>query len=61
MMVEDEENHRPKIKVTATCVRGPPSLLATPRNAINIEFEDHLDENEPADILRESPRHHGDR
>ena len=42
-----------KIKVTATCVRVP--VFVGHSEAINIEFEDFLDEDEARDILRESP------
>ena len=42
-----------KIKVTATCVRVP--VFVGHSEAINIEFEDFLDEDEARDILREAP------
>ena len=42
-----------RIKVTATCVRVP--VFVGHSEAINIEFEDFLDEDEARDILRESP------
>ena len=41
------------IKVTATCVRVP--VFVGHSEAINIEFEDFLDEDEARDILREAP------
>ncbi|MEM5520572.1 aspartate-semialdehyde dehydrogenase [Sulfitobacter sp. AS59] len=53
MMVETKKIVDPKIKVTATCVRVP--VFVGHAESINIEFEDHLDENEARDILRESP------
>ena len=43
----------PSIKVTATCVRVP--VFVGHAESINIEFEDHLDEAEARDILREAP------
>ena len=43
----------PEIKVTATCVRVP--VFVGHSEAINIEFEDFIDEDEVRDILRESP------
>jgi aspartate-semialdehyde dehydrogenase len=50
----DQEDRRPQaIKVTATCVRVP--VFVGHSEAINIEFEDHLDEEEARDILREAP------
>ncbi|WP_299562453.1 aspartate-semialdehyde dehydrogenase [uncultured Sulfitobacter sp.] len=53
MMVETKKIVDPKIKVTATCVRVP--VFVGHSESINIEFEDHLDENEARDILREAP------
>ena len=41
------------IKVTATCVRVP--VFVGHAEAINIEFDEFLDEEEARDILRESP------
>ncbi len=41
------------IKVTATCVRVP--VFVGHSEAINIEFEDFLDEDEAREILREAP------
>jgi len=53
MMVETKKILDPAIKVTATCVRVP--VFVGHSEAVNIEFEDHLDEDEARDILRESP------
>jgi len=53
MVVETKKILDKNIKVTATCVRVP--VFVGHSEAINIEFEDHLDENEARDILRESP------
>ena len=53
MMVETKKIVDPKIKVTATCVRVP--VFVGHAESINIEFEEHLDENEARDILREAP------
>jgi len=53
MVAETKKIVDPKIKVTATCVRVP--VFVGHAEAINIEFEDHLDEEEARDILRESP------
>lgn len=53
MMVEAKKIVDPKIKVTATCVRVP--VFVGHSESINIEFEDHLDEDEARDILREAP------
>jgi aspartate-semialdehyde dehydrogenase len=53
MVAETKKILDPKIKVTATCVRVP--VFVGHSEAINIEFEDHLDEAEARDILRESP------
>jgi aspartate-semialdehyde dehydrogenase len=53
MVVETKKIIDPKIKVTATCVRVP--VFVGHSEAINIEFEDHLDEDEARDILREAP------
>ena len=43
----------PAIKLTATCVRVP--VFVGHSEAVNIEFEDPLDEDEARDILREAP------
>ncbi|MGB5864515.1 MAG: aspartate-semialdehyde dehydrogenase [Sulfitobacter sp.] len=53
MVVETKKILDKKIKVTATCVRVP--VFVGHSESINIEFEDHLDENEARDILREAP------
>ena len=53
MVVETKKILDTKIKVTATCVRVP--VFVGHSESINIEFEDHLDENEARDILREAP------
>lgn len=53
MAAETKKILDPKIKVTATCVRVP--VFVGHSEAINIEFEDFLDEEEARDILRESP------
>ncbi|KEJ90457.1 aspartate-semialdehyde dehydrogenase [Sulfitobacter donghicola] len=53
MMVETKKIVDPSIKVTATCVRVP--VFVGHAESINIEFEDHLDENEARDILQEAP------
>jgi aspartate-semialdehyde dehydrogenase len=53
MVVETKKILDPKIKVTATCVRVP--VFVGHSEAINIEFEDFLDEEEARDILREAP------
>ncbi len=53
MVAETKKIVDPKIKLTATCVRVP--VFVGHSEAINIEFEDPLDEDEARDILRESP------
>jgi aspartate-semialdehyde dehydrogenase len=53
MVVETKKIVDPKIKVTATCVRVP--VFVGHSEAINIEFEEFLDEDEARDILREAP------
>ena len=53
MMVETKKIVDPSIKVTATCVRVP--VFVGHAEAVNIETEDFLDEDEARDILRESP------
>jgi len=53
MVAETKKIIDPKIKVTATCVRVP--VFVGHSEAINIETEDFLDEDEARDILRESP------
>ena len=41
------------IKLTVTCVRVP--VMVGHSEAVNIEFHEHLDEDEARDLLRESP------
>ena len=53
MVAETKKIIDPKIKVTATCVRVP--VFVGHSEALNIEFEDHLDEEEAREILREAP------
>ncbi len=53
MVAETKKILDKAIKVTATCVRVP--VFVGHSEAINVEFEDHLDEDEARDILRESP------
>jgi aspartate-semialdehyde dehydrogenase len=53
MVAETKKILDPSIKVTATCVRVP--VFVGHSEAINIEFEDFLDEDEARDILREAP------
>ncbi|ABN75164.1 aspartate-semialdehyde dehydrogenase [Cereibacter sphaeroides] len=53
MVAETKKILDPKVKVTATCVRVP--VFVGHSEAINIEFEDFLDEEEARDILREAP------
>ncbi|MFZ1727646.1 MAG: aspartate-semialdehyde dehydrogenase [Albidovulum sp.] len=52
MVAETKKILDKKIKVTATCVRVP--VFVGHSEAINIEFEDFLDEDEARDILREA-------
>lgn len=53
MVAETKKIVDPAIKLTATCVRVP--VFVGHSEAINIEFEDFLDEDEARDILREAP------
>ena len=53
MVAETKKILDPSIKVTATCVRVP--VFVGHSEAVNIEFEDFLDEEEARDILREAP------
>ncbi len=53
MVAETKKIVDSSIKVTATCVRVP--VFVGHAESINIEFEDHLDEAEARDILREAP------
>ncbi|MCV2872381.1 aspartate-semialdehyde dehydrogenase [Defluviimonas sp. WL0050] len=53
MVAETKKILDKTIKVTATCVRVP--VFVGHSEAVNIEFEDFLDEDEARDILREAP------
>ena len=53
MVAETKKIVDPAIKVTATCVRV--RVFGGHSEAVNIEFEEHLDEDEARDILREAP------
>ena len=53
MVAETKKIIDTSIKITATCVRVP--VFVGHSEAINIEFEDFLDEDEARDILREAP------
>lgn len=53
MVAETKKIVDTSIKITATCVRVP--VFVGHSEAINIEFEDFLDEDEARDILREAP------
>ena len=53
MVAETKKIVDTKIKVTATCVRVP--VFVGHSEAVNIETEDFLDEDEARDILREAP------
>ena len=53
MVAETKKIIDTSIKVTATCVRVP--VFVGHSEAINIEFEEFLDEDEARDILREAP------
>mgnify|MGYP001563129665 CR=1 FL=1 len=53
MVAETKKIIDKSIKVTATCVRVP--VFVGHSEAVNIEFEDFLDEDEARDILREAP------
>ncbi len=53
MVAETKKILDTAIKVTATCVRVP--VFVGHSEAINIEFEEFLDEDEARDILREAP------
>ena len=53
MAAETKKILDPKIRVTATCVRVP--VFVGHSEAVNIEFEEFLDEEEARDILREAP------
>lgn len=53
MIAETKKIVDTSIKVTATCVRVP--VFVGHSEAVNVEFEEFLDEDEARDILRESP------
>ncbi len=53
MVAETKKIVDTDIKVTATCVRVP--VFVGHSEAVNIEFEDFLDEDEARDILRQAP------
>ena len=53
MVVETKKILDPAIKVSATCVRVP--VFVGHSEAVNVEFEEFLDEDEARDILREAP------
>ena len=53
MVAETKKIVDPAIKITATCVRVP--VFVGHSEAVNIETEDFLDEDEARDILREAP------
>lgn len=53
MVAETKKIVDTSIKVTATCVRVP--VFVGHSEAVNVEFEDFLDEDEARDILRQSP------
>lgn len=53
MVVETKKIVDPSIKVTATCVRVP--VFVGHSEAVNVEFEDFLDEDEAREILRTAP------
>jgi aspartate-semialdehyde dehydrogenase len=53
MAAETKKILDPSIRVTATCVRVP--VFVGHSEAVNIEFEEFLDEDEARDILREAP------
>ena len=53
MVVETKKMLDPKIKVTATCVRVP--VFVGHAEAINIEFETPIDDDQAREILREAP------
>ena len=53
MVAETKKIIDPSIKVTATCVRVP--VFVGHSEAVNIEFEEHLDEDEAREILRTAP------
>ena len=53
MMMETKKILDPKIKLTATCVRVP--VFVGHSEAVNIEFENPISEDEAREILRSAP------
>ncbi len=53
MMMETKKILDPKIKLTATCVRVP--VFVGHSEAVNIEFENPISDNEAREILRSAP------
>ena len=53
MAAETKKILDPSIQLTATCVRVP--VFVGHSEAVNVEFEDELDEDEAREILREAP------
>jgi len=53
MVAETKKILDPSVRLTATCVRVP--VFVGHGEAINVEFEEFLDEDEARDILREAP------
>jgi len=53
MVAETKKILDPKIKLTATCVRVP--VFVGHSEAVNIEFESFLSDDDARDILREAP------
>ncbi len=53
MVAETKKIMDPGIRLTATCVRVP--VFVGHSEAINVEFEEFLDEDEAREILREAP------
>ncbi len=53
MVSETKKILDPSIKLTATCVRVP--VFVGHSEAVNVEFEDFLDDDEAKSILREAP------
>ncbi len=53
MVAETKKILDPSVRVTATCVRVP--VFVGHAEAINVEFEEFVDDDEAREILRESP------
>ena len=53
MMVETKKSLDPAIKLSATCVRVP--VFIGHAEAINVEFESPISEEEAREVLREAP------